>query len=96
MFKVNNNIAATIIDDILTRSYHSYNFAQNLIMLFQLCINGQNSMQYYDTLIQNMIPDSIKDSENLDLFKGKVRKWNLIDCPLHATFAKKCKPNLVS
>ena len=30
MFKVNNSVAAAIIDDILTRSYHSYNLAQNL------------------------------------------------------------------
>ena len=69
-------------------------FAQNLILLFQLCANGKSSIQYYGTLILNRIPDWIRDSETLDQFEGKIRKWNPINCPLHVTFAKKCIRNL--
>ena len=64
--------------------------AQNLILLFQLCANGQNSIQYYGTLIRSMIPDGIEDSETLYLFKSKIRKWNPINCSLDIAFAKKC------
>ena len=78
MFKVNNNIAATNTHDIVTNFIIVTNFAQNLIRVLQLCVNGQNVVQYYGTFIQNMIPDWIKDSETLNLFKDKMQKWNPI------------------
>ena len=37
--------------------------------------NDQNSIQYYGPFICDMIPGYIKDSETLDIFKGKIRKW---------------------
>ena len=78
MFKVNNNIAATNTHDIVANFIIITNFAQNLIPVLQLCVNGQNVVQYYGTFIQNMIPDWIKDSETLNLFKDKMQKWNPI------------------
>ena len=56
--------------------------AENLILLFQVCTvhNGQNSILYYSSLIRNMIPDYIKDSE-LEIFKNKIQKWVSINWP---------------
>ena len=34
--------------------------------------NDQNSIQYYGSLISNMIAGYIKDSETLGIFKGKL------------------------
>ena len=53
MFKVINNIAATIIDDLFT-TYHSYNLrskAKFVVPSVRTVHNGQNSIQYYDPLI---------------------------------------------
>ena len=83
MFKVINNIAATIIGDLFT-TYHSYSLCSKskfVVPCARTVHNGQNSIQYYGPLIWNMIPGYIKDSETLDIFKGKIRKWKPINCP---------------
>ena len=74
MFKVINYIAATIIDDLFT-TYHSYNLRSKskfVVPSVRTVHNGQNSIQYYDPLMWNMIPGYIKNSETLDIFKGKI------------------------
>ena len=76
MFKVINNIAATIIDDLFT-TYHSYNLRSKskfVVPSVRTVHNGQNSIQYYGSLIWNMIVGYIKYSEILGIFKGKIRK----------------------
>ena len=76
MFKVINNIAATIIDHLFT-TYHSYNLhSKSKFVISSVCTvcNGQNSIQYYSSLIWNMIVGYIKYSEILGMFKGKIQK----------------------
>ena len=76
MFKVINNIAATIIDDLFT-TYHSYNLhskSKFVVPSVRTVHNGQNSIQYYGSLIWNMIIGYISNSEILGIFKGKIRK----------------------
>ena len=75
MFKVINNIAATIIDDLFT-TYHSYNLRSKskfVVPSVRTVYNGQNSIQYYGSLIWNMIVGFIKYSEIAAIFKGKIR-----------------------
>ena len=94
IFKVINNIAATIIDDLFT-TYHSYNLRSKskfVVPSVRTVHNGQNSIQYYGPLIWNMIAGCIKDSETLDIFKGKIRKWKPINCSCR--LCKKYIPNL--
>ena len=72
MFKVINNIA----DDLFT-TYHSYNLRSKskfVVPSVRTVHNGQNSIQYYGSLIWNMIVGYIKYSEILGIFKGKIRK----------------------
>ena len=74
MFKVINNISATIIGDLFT-TCHSYNLRSKskfVVPSVRTVHNDQNSIQYYDPLMWNMIPGYIKDSETLDIFKGKI------------------------
>ena len=74
MFKVINNIAATIINDLVT-TYHSYNLCSKskfVVPSVRTVHNDQNSIQYYGSLISNMIAGYIKDSETLGIFKGKL------------------------
>ena len=58
MFKVINNIAATIIDDLFT-TYHSNNLRSKskfVVPSVRTVHNGQNFIQYDGPLIWNMIP----------------------------------------
>ena len=74
MFKVINNIGATIIDDLFT-TYHSYNLRSKskfVVSSVRTVHNGLNSIQYYGSLIWNMIVGYIKFSEILGIFKGKI------------------------
>ena len=69
MFKVINNIAATIIEDLLT-TYHGYNLcskSKSVVPSVRTVHNGQNSIQYYGSLIWNMIAGYLKDSETLGI-----------------------------
>ena len=75
MFKVINNIAATIIDDLFTK-YHRYSLRSKskfVVPSVRTVHNSQNSTQYYGPLIWSMIPGYIKDSGTLDIFKGKTQ-----------------------
>ena len=76
MFKVINNIDATIIGDLST-TYHSYNLRSKskfVVSSVRTVHNGQNYIQYYGSLTWNMIVGYIKYSEILGIFKGKIRK----------------------
>ena len=76
MFKVINGIAATIIDDLFT-TYPSYNLPSEskfVVPSVRTVHNGQNYIQYYDSLIWNMIVGFIKYSEAVGIFKGKIPK----------------------
>ena len=83
MFKAINNIVAAIIGNLFT-TYHSYNLRSKskfVVPSVHTVHNGQNYMQYHGPLFWNMIPGYIKDSETLDIFKDKIRKWKPINCP---------------
>ena len=57
MFKVINNIAATIIDNLFT-TYHSYNLRSKskfVVPSVRTLDKSQNSIQYYGPFIWNMI-----------------------------------------
>ena len=70
MFKVINNIAGTIIGDLFT-TYHSYNLRSKskfVVPSVRTVHNGQNSIQYYDSLIWNMIAGYLKNYKTLGIF----------------------------
>ena len=74
MFKVINNIDATLIGDYFT-IYHCYKLRSKskfVVPRVRTVHNVQNSIQYYGLLIWDMIPRYIKDYETLDIFKGKI------------------------
>ena len=57
MFKVINNIAATIIDDLFT-TYHSYNLRSKskfVVPSVRTLDKDKNFIQYFGPLIWNMI-----------------------------------------
>lgn len=79
MSKFSNNVAATVIGDLLTRSHHrsKSNF---VVTCMRTVHNGQNSTQIQGPHICNTMPDCIKDSETLDIFKNKIQGWKPLNC----------------
>ena len=75
MFKVINNTAA------LFTPYHSYNLcSKSKFVVPSVCTfhNDQNSIQYYGSLIWNMIAGYVKDSETVDILRDKILKWKAL------------------
>ena len=61
IFKVINNKAVTIIDDLFTTySYNLRSKSRFVVPSVRTVHNGQNSIQHYSSLIWNMIPGYIK------------------------------------
>ena len=60
-------------------------FPQNLILLFQLYVNGWTFIQHHGDLIWNW---NLSESETLDMFKSKIQKWSSIGCPLPVAYVK--------
>ena len=77
MFKVINNIAANIIDDLFTTYHLRSSF------LFQLCVQFITVKFLYNITTLNMIPSYIKYFDTLDKFKGKMQKWKPMNCACH-------------
>ena len=42
---------------------------------------GEDSLQYFGSVIWDKIPIEIKNSTNLEIFKWKIRNWCPDECP---------------
>ena len=42
---------------------------------------GLNTLTYKGSQLWQQIPDFIKSSENINLFKSKIKQWVNFDCP---------------
>ena len=80
MFKVINNIAATIMDNLFT-TYYSYNDRSSF--LFQLCVQVITVKFLYNITTLNMIQGYKKYFETLDKFKAKIKKRRPMNCACH-------------
>ena len=47
---------------------------------FNASQNGLNSLRVFSSKVWNMEPTDIKNSATLNIFKGKIRKWELTKC----------------
>ena len=43
--------------------------------------NGENSVRYYAPIIWDLVPIEIKNSDSLELFIRKIRRWKPQSCP---------------
>ena len=82
--QVGNNMAATIIDDLFSRSYYNY----IIVLLFQACfLFIMVKILYSITVPLNMLPHYIEDSGTLHVSKVKSENGNLLIA--HLVSAKK-------
>ena len=84
IYKTVNGRAPTIVNSIFEIKYFEYNLRNKTN--FKWCrINyvwyGIDSLTYLGPKIWNFVPDDIKKSESLNVFKTKIKKWISRDCP---------------
>ena len=41
---------------------------------------GINSLSYFDPTVWSMMPDDIKNSVSLEVFKSKIKSWKITNC----------------
>ena len=84
IFKTVNGRAPTIVNSIFETKYFECNLRNKTNFKWRR-INyvwyGIDSLTYLGPKIWNFVPDDIKKSESLNVFKTKIKKWISRDCP---------------
>ena len=95
VYKCLNGFSPDIMNDTLAISKHRYNtWHYNLFVTDWPKTDrfGWNSIPYTANQIWNLLPREIKNSENLDSFKLKIKQWRCLECP--CTLCKTYLPDL--
>ena len=82
IYKKLNDIDNTY-SDIFVRTSHSVNLRSKpdlLIPSVKSVLKGKNSLRYFGSLMWNSLPNNIKNSESLSVFKAKIKSWKPDNC----------------
>ena len=77
-FKMQNNM-----NEIFRERVNMYNLRNNngLVLLRIKTVNfGSESIRYREPQLWFSLPQDIRNTESLTLFKSKIRKWHSEDC----------------
>ena len=84
MFKVKNQMAPDILDDIFINRKQSYNLRNNSsfsIRRVHSVYHGTESLSFLGPKIWELVPDDLKESESFEIFKRKIKGWIPTKCP---------------
>ena len=78
LFKIKTNVSNDIIYDIFNTTEIKYNLRSQTDFSGH-CVNtnkfGINSLKFFATKVWEIVPFEIKNSDNVEVFKSKIRKW---------------------
>ena len=83
-YKVTNNIASTIVSELLSFSNINYNTrsgSQFHQPSTNTVWNGSETISYLGPKIWNMVPAEMKQESSLSSFKEEIKKWIPENCP---------------
>ena len=77
MFKVKNNIAPEIMKELFAPKMSSYDLRNNdsFKRRVKSVWNGTELLSYLSPKIWDILPNEIKESESLNDFKFKIKRW---------------------
>ena len=78
MFKVKNNIAPEIMKELFSPKMSPYNFRNNNSFKrrrVNFVWHTAESVSYLGPKIWDLVTNEIKESESLDAFKFKIKRW---------------------
>ena len=84
MFKVKNNIAPEIMKELFAPKMSSYDLRNNNSFKrrrVKSVWHGTESVSYLGPKIWDLVPNEIKESESLNGFKFKIKRWVPEGCP---------------
>ena len=84
MFKVKNNIAPEIMKKLFAPKMSSYDLRNNDSFKrrrVNSVWHGTESVSYLGPKIWDLVPNEIKESESLNAFKFKIKRWISEECP---------------
>ena len=85
MFKAKNNLSPTMMKKIFPdRNYNGPHLRSQVdfdVPPVKSVNNGQDTLRYLGPIIWEMIPNSMKNSASLSIFKNKIKTWIPEKCP---------------
>ena len=84
MIKISNNLSPDIVKEIFQKRIVPYNLrSENSFMSRQVnsVYHGTESLSFLGPKIWEQVPQEIKVSENIAIFKSKIKKWTPSHCP---------------
>ena len=84
MYKVKNQLSPKIMTDVFRLREISYNLRNNTDFMSKNVHSvryGTESLSYLGPKIWSLVPDDIKNSKSLTVFKSKIQKWIPENCP---------------
>ena len=84
VFKIRNNMTPVFLNEIFQERYVPYNLRGNNPFRCRRAnsvYHGTESLAFLGPKIWDLVPDEIKTSENVDIFKNKIKKWIPDNCP---------------
>ena len=89
MFKVKNNVAPEIMQELFTPKMCLYDLCNNNSFKrrrVNYVWHSTESVSYLGLKIWDLVHNEIKESESLNAFKLKIKRWSLKD--VHAEYAQ--------
>jgi len=83
-YKVRNGLSVGNISNLFEKSNNPYNTRSNaefLLPQVRTELHGNSSLRYLCPLIWNIVPQEIKNSKSLAVFKNLIKNWKPINCP---------------
>ena len=84
MFKSYNCLSPNIINEIFEHNTSTYNLRNRNFYRSRKVnsvYNGTESLSYLGPKIWDLVPPEIKESENLEVFKKRIKRWTCSECP---------------
>ena len=84
MFKVKDNVAPEIMRELFSRKISHYDLRNNNSFKSRRVnsvLHGTESVSYLGPKVWDLVPNEIKESDSLNGFKFKIKKWVLEECP---------------
>ena len=84
IFRIRNSMAPEFLNEIFKERTIQYNLRGNnpfYIRRVNSVYHGTESLSFLGPKIWDLVPNEIKTSESLDIFKNKIKKWIPVNCP---------------
>ena len=84
MFKIYKEISPDLLNDVFIQNTSKYNLRNDNCFKSRKVRSvyfGTESLSFLGPKIWNQVPSEIKDSENIEIFKRKIKAWSFSECP---------------